>query len=112
MDHVKEGVNLRAYAQKDPLTEYRRESFRLFEAMRMEVKKAIVGNIFAFRIYTEEELEEIKRRQQEALEAQLAAHRRGETGEANRPVRRSKKKVGRNDPCPCGSGKKFKHCHG
>ena len=113
MDHVKEGVNLRAYAQKDPLTEYKRESFRLFEQMRIEVKKAIVGNVFSFRLYTEEELEEIKRRQQEALEAHLAAHRARESTKAERGIaKRSKNKVGHNEPCPCGSGKKFKHCHG
>ena len=112
MDHIKEGVNLKAYAQKDPLTEYKREAFELFERMRIEVKKAVVKNVFSFRLYTEEELEEIKRQQQAQLEAHLKAHQDARVREQNKPIRRSKNKVGRNEPCPCGSGKKFKHCHG
>jgi preprotein translocase subunit SecA len=118
MDHLKEGINLRAYAQKDPMTEYKRESFSLFENMKVEVKKSVVQNIFSVQLYTQAEIEELKRRQQEMLEAQIEAHKRAQEaaekaseGKAA-PVQRSANKVGRNDPCPCGSGKKFKHCHG
>jgi preprotein translocase subunit SecA len=117
MDHIKEGVNLRAYAQKDPLTEYKRESFNAFENMRVEVKKAIVENIFTVQLYTQEEMEELKKRQQAQLEAQLNAHREDQKRQKesdqvkSQPLRR-KNKVGRNEPCPCGSGKKFKQCHG
>lgn len=116
MDHIKEGINLRAYAQKDPLTEYKRESFNLFETMRMNVKKAIVENIFLIELYTPEEVEELKRKQQMELEAQLKAHKEAqqlnESANDKGPIRRTQNKVGRNDPCPCGSGKKFKQCHG
>jgi preprotein translocase subunit SecA len=116
MDHLKEGINLRAYAQKDPLTEYKRESFALFEAMRMDVKKAIVENMFLVELYTPEEMEELKKRQQAELDSQLKAHRQAqknqEEGASVETVKRSRAKVGRNEPCPCGSGKKFKHCHG
>lgn len=117
MDHMKEGINLRAYAQKDPLTEYKRESFNLFEQMRANVKKAIVQTIFNVQLYTKEELEELKRRQQAELEAQLEAHKRAQEMQENaqkeaKTIRRGDNKVGRNDPCPCGSGKKFKQCHG
>ena len=67
-------------------------------------------------VYTEEEIEELKRRHQEMLEAQLEAAKRAqeeqEKGESNQPVKRKTAKVGRNDPCPCGSGKKYKKCHG
>ena len=116
MDHLKEGINLRAYAQKDPLTEYKRESFALFEAMRMDVKKAIVENMFLVELYTPEEMEELKKRQQAELDSQLRAHRQAqknqEEGAGVETVKRSRAKVGRNEPCPCGSGKKFKHCHG
>jgi preprotein translocase subunit SecA len=118
MDHVKEGVNLRAYAQKNPLTEYKRESFNLFENMRIEVKKSVVENIFKVRLYTAEEIEEMKRRQQEMLEQQLAQAKmeqeqlENQEKEESAPISRRSSKVGRNDPCPCGSGKKFKHCHG
>ena len=118
MDHIKEGINLRAYAQKDPLTEYKREAFNLFENMRVEVKKAVVNNIFSVKLYTQAEIEELQRRHQEELERQLEAHKKAqEMAEAAKeaqaqPIQRSTNKVGRNDPCPCGSGKKFKQCHG
>lgn len=114
MDHLKEGISLRAYAQKNPLTEYKAESFNLFENMKVEVKKAVVANVFSVQLYTQEEIEEIKRKQKEQLEAQLEAQKQAEAMEQQRnaPVKRAANKVGRNDPCPCGSGKKFKHCHG
>lgn len=116
MDHMKEGINLRAYAQKDPLTEYKRESFGLFAAMKIEVKKSIVNNVFSVQLYTVEEIEELKRRQQAELESQLEASKKSqakiEQDENPAPVKRGINKVGRNEPCPCGSGKKFKHCHG
>lgn len=112
MDHLKEGINLKAYAQRNPLTEYKRESFELFNQMKDEVKRALVQNIFTVKLYTKEEIEELKRRQQEMLEKQLEAHKRGQQETAKKPLQRAQQKVGRNDPCPCGSGKKFKHCHG
>ena len=86
--------------------------------MKIEVKKSVVQNIFSVQLYTQEEIEELKRKQQEMLEAQIEAHKKAqeaaEKAEAGKstPVTRSTNKVGRNDPCPCGSGKKFKHCHG
>ena len=76
MDHMKEGINLRAYAQKDPLTEYKRESFNLFEEMRINIKRAVVENIYNVQLYTKEEIEEIQRQHQAELEAQLENHRR------------------------------------
>lgn len=123
MDHMKEGINLKAYAQRDPLTEYKREAFGLFETMRHEVKKAIVRNVFTVRLYTAQEIEELKRRQQEMLEAQLKAHKEAAAreeamqatsagGGVTANLQRNRTKVGRNDACPCGSGKKYKHCHG
>lgn len=120
MDHMKEGISLRAYAQKDPLTEYKREAFLLFDKMRMEVKKSVIKSIFTVRLYTEEEIEELRRKHEEELENQLAAYKRAQAlaereAEPERsatPVKRNEIKVGRNDPCPCGSGKKYKHCHG
>ena len=117
MDHVKEGINLKAYAQKDPLTEYKREAFSLFENMRQEVKKSVIRNIFTVKLYTQEEIEEIRRQQEEELKRQLDAYKEQQrleeqAAEAKKPLTRGQVKVGRNDPCPCGSGKKFKHCHG
>ncbi len=115
MDHLKEGINLRSYGQKDPLVEYKREAYSLYENMKVEIRRAIVERIFSVRLYTPEEIEAIKRQQQAELDAQLNAHRRARAAaeEAkNAPVERKQVKVGRNDPCPCGSGKKFKQCHG
>jgi preprotein translocase subunit SecA len=122
MDHLKEGINLRAYAQKDPLTEYKTESFHLFERMRGAIKKSIIENVFAVQLYSKEEIEVLKKQQQDNLEAQLKAHKDSQIAQEKGkepasqntlvPVKRSNAKVGRNDPCPCGSGKKFKQCHG
>jgi preprotein translocase subunit SecA len=114
MDHLKEGINLRAHGQKDPLVEYKREAFGLYEQIKIAIRRTAVERIFNVRLYTPEEIEEIKRQQQAQLEAQLEAHKKAqEAQEANKgPLRRKEVKVGRNDPCPCGSGKKFKHCHG
>lgn len=142
MDHLKDGIGLRSYGQKDPLVEYKREGFSLFDVMRNNVKTGVVETIFSVRLYTEAEIEEIKRKQQEILEAQLEAHRKiqeqkekaqehakniqkrhvlshdiASDGNPLSPseqkvIQRATVKVGRNDSCPCGSGKKFKHCHG
>ncbi len=114
MDNLKEGINLRAHGQKDPLVEYKREAFVLYEHMKVEIRRAIVERIFSVRLYTQEEINEIKRQQQAELDAQLEAHKRAQQAQeaASAPISRRQVKVGRNDPCPCGSGKKFKHCHG
>ena len=116
MDHAKEGINLRAYANKDPLTEYKKESFILFDAMKVQVKKSIVTNLFTVRLYSKAEIEELQKKHQEELEAQLEAHKKAleeETiKEEAKSIRRMNPKLGRNDSCPCGSGKKYKQCHG
>jgi preprotein translocase subunit SecA len=118
MDHLKEGINLRSYGQKDPLVEYKREAFVLYEQMKEQIRRAVVERIYSVRMYTAAEIEEIKRQQQAQLEAQLEAHKRAQEAAMERemakeqPVKRTALKVGRNDPCPCGSGKKFKQCHG
>ena len=117
MDHLKEGINLKSYAQRDPLTEYKREGFQLFESMRMKVKQALVRNVFNARLYTADEIEELQRRHQEELKRQLAAHQRAQALAEQAEQNKSKEtprpaRVGRNAPCPCGSGKKFKHCCG
>lgn len=123
MDHLKEGINLRSYGQKDPLVEYKREAFALYEEMKSTIKRTAVERLFHMKLYTAAEIEEIKKQQQALLEQQLDAHRRAQEAAAKaesesasqvaaqRP-QRGTIKVGRNDPCPCGSGKKFKACHG
>lgn len=116
MDHIKEGINLRAYAQKDPLTEYKKESFELFGRMKVDVKRAIVNSLFTVHLYSKEEIEDMQRRHQEELEEQFKAHQQAldlvNKKEEAKSLRRSHPNIGRNDACPCGSGKKYKQCHG
>ena len=114
MDHLKEGINLRAYGQKDPLSEYKHEGFRLFEEMKKRVKQVIIENMFRVQLLNREEIEEMRKKQEYELEQKLKQHReamsRQEEGSTRQVVKRDK--VGRNQTCPCGSGKKYKHCHG
>jgi preprotein translocase subunit SecA len=115
MDHLKEGINLRSYGQKDPLVEYKREAFVIYESMKFAIKRAVVERISHIKLMTQEQIEEIHRQQEEVLQAQLKAHQEAEkakTMAAEKKIIRASVKVGRNDPCPCGSGKKFKTCHG
>ncbi len=115
MDHLKEGINLRSYGQKDPLVEYKREAYTLYENMKFAIKRAVIERVSHIKLLTKEEIEEIHRQHEVMLEAQLKAHQETEaakTHEEEKKVIRASLKVGRNDPCPCGSGKKFKACHG
>ena len=120
LDHLKQGIGLVGYGQKDPLVEYKKESFDLFQAMLDRIDTTTIRSLFNLQVVAEESPEEIRRRR-------LAARRRGsmqftgpnqgaaaageEAGKIKTVVR-SEPKVGRNDPCPCGSGKKYKKCHG
>ncbi len=111
LDHLKEGINLRSYGQKDPLVEFKKEAFTLFEEMMGRIDTETVRYLFLVQpARPEDEAKEIERRQRrQQQEMQL------QTGPAQaeqpKPVRTGAK-VGRNDPCPCGSGKKYKKCHG
>lgn len=111
MDHLKEGIGLRGYAQKNPLNEYKREGFELFSHMNFRMKEEICEFLFKSQINVEA-VESIQ--DQEEKEARKVQEHRGEGAEEQKPttVKRSDDKVGRNDPCPCGSGKKYKKCHG
>ncbi|MEW6540443.1 MAG: preprotein translocase subunit SecA [Bacillota bacterium] len=100
MDQLREGVGLRAYGQKDPLVEYKFESFDMFQNMIASIQEETVKKLFRVRVVPPQQVE--RRPVRENL---YAAGGEG----ANQPVRRDKK-VGRNDPCPCGSGKKYKKC--
>jgi preprotein translocase subunit SecA len=110
MDHLKEGVGLRGYGQKDPLVEYKKEGFALFKMMDERVKLDVITKLFRVQVSAQTELDEIqeKREQQQKNLNFIAGG--GET--AQEPAKRDNDKVGRNDPCPCGSGKKYKKCHG
>ncbi|HHN74728.1 MAG TPA: preprotein translocase subunit SecA [Acidobacteria bacterium] len=115
LDHLKEGISLRAYAQRDPLVEYKRESFELFAAMKERIEGEIIRYLMLLEPMSEEERrqQEARRRQeQEAIFRAASRSKAGEEAKRAQTVRRSGSKVGRNDPCPCGSGKKYKKCCG
>ena len=119
LDHLKEGIGMRAYGQRDPLVEYKRESFDLFQEMMERVEDQVVQYLYRVELVQQaperrhrpvahrEQKAEVSGLQGERKEAQ---HSPGSTTPST--VRRSTPKVGRNDPCPCGSGKKYKKCHG
>lgn len=127
MDHLRQGIGLRAYAQKNPKQEYKRESFGLFQEMLNTLKHDVTKVLFRLEPMTNEQLEAMERqRQEEAERAQrrmrlqheeMSALESAPQAQAAQPPRqeplvRAHAKVGRNEPCPCGSGKKFKSCHG
>jgi len=144
LDHLKEGIGLRGYGQRDPLIEYKKESFELFQAMKERVDEEIVRYLWWLRPVLSDEPPPVPRRPAQRRQPLLmndpatesastsvfgaprpaaATRARGGNGRAQQParvggddviktVRRDEPKVGRNDPCPCGSGKKYKKCHG
>jgi len=107
MDHLKEGIGLRGYAQQNPLMVYKKEGFELFQDMISRVKEEIVNIMFRIQISEPEKIEEIRKPKEQKL-----MFSGGDEGVARKPVKREENKVGRNDPCPCGSGKKYKKCCG
>ncbi len=124
MDDLKEGIGLRAYGQKDPLVEYKVEAFKIFESLLEQIRNEVVSFSFKFFPQAPEEVQTKKRRQplgrikqikQSASSMAMSAPSDdgGEEIVAGKPQPvHADEKVGRNDPCPCGSGKKFKNCHG
>ena len=131
MDHLRQGIGLRSYAQKNPKQEYKREAFEMFGAMLDQVKHDTVSILTRIRVQGEEDLDDSaeRRRAAEAMRYQhaqasalggQAPQGQGPAGQGQQaapppppePFKRESRKVGRNEPCPCGSGKKFKQCHG
>lgn len=104
MDHLKEGIGLRGYGQRDPLTEYKKEAFDVFAEMTDRIAIETLSRIFKIQIRKEEAVKELPKKQR-------LNYNRGSGSEIQQPVHKGKK-VGRNDPCPCGSGKKYKKCCG
>jgi len=118
MDYLRQGINLRGYAQKDPKQEFKREAYNMFTAMLESIKHEIISLISRVQVRDPEDVEAVEeqRRQSGEVEYQHDEAEALDGGEElpshQQPVTRDGKKVGRNDPCPCGSGKKFKQCHG
>ena len=111
MDHLRQSVGLRGYAQKQPLQEYKRESFELFAAMIDKLREEAMVTLHSVQIEQQPEVIE----QQKPIPPENVTYSRGEENEQAEPghtYKREQPKVGRNDPCPCGSGKKYKQCHG
>jgi len=109
MDHLKEGIGLRGYAQQNPLIVYKKEGFEMFQDMIERVKEETVGILFRIQLAEPTEIETINKPKEQNL---VFSGSDGGAQAKKKPVRRKTKKVGRNDPCPCGSGKKFKKCCG
>ena len=108
MDHLKEGIGLRGYAQQDPLIVYKREGFEMFESMISRIKEETLEILFRIQIGESEHIDDLRRPQ----EQKLVFSGGEEEAPSRKPVKREQKKVGRNAPCPCGSGKKYKKCCG
>jgi preprotein translocase subunit SecA len=109
MDHLKEGIGLRGYAQVNPLQEYQREGFDMFEAMMGRIESDIVEKLFTVQLAREEDVERLE---QKRRAVPVVMSHGGEAAARTETVRREGTKVGRNDPCVCGSGKKYKKCCG
>ncbi|MFN0161026.1 MAG: preprotein translocase subunit SecA [Burkholderiales bacterium] len=121
LDHLRQGIHLRGYAQKNPKQEYKREAFELFQSFLETVKHDVTKSLMTVRVRSREEVEAAEaqaRREAEEREARMRLQHEIDAAESREPAeplapfKRFGKKIGRNDPCPCGSGKKYKQCHG
>ena len=121
MDHLKEGIHLRGYAQKDPLIEYKREAFELFDGLMARIKSETVELLARVEVARPEEVEQREMERARELDRKMSMSHPGsdawtdgggDGASVNTPFRRDGEKVGRNAMCPCGSGKKYKHCCG
>jgi len=128
MDHLRQGIHLRGYAQRDPKQEYKREAFEMFTSMLDGIKHEVMGIVSKVQVHSEEDVNVMEEQRRAApqemhfehAEAHALAAEPEEAEAEEKPVKsrpaqpyiRDIAKVGRNEPCPCGSGKKFKHCHG
>jgi len=125
MDYLRQSINLRAMAQKNPKQEYKRESFEMFTEMLEQIKQEVISTLARVEIRSQEEIENLERQQQlpqdmnfehaessMQAESEQAKSQNQQQQPVQQPFVRGEKKIGRNDPCYCGSGKKFKQCHG
>ena len=135
MDYLRQGIHLRGYAQKNPKQEYKREAFEMFSEMLDQVKHSVISILSRAQLRSEEDVEAVEEQRSSAArmqfrhaEAQSAISNplanqsaaaqlgqpqaRQQAAEPVTPFVRTDRKVGRNEPCPCGSGKKYKRCHG
>ena len=109
MDHLKDGIGLRGYGQRDPLKEYQKEGYEMFLDMSLRIKEETIRNLFLVRLAPEEGLQELTSERDQEMQL---SHGDGMGDSSSKTIKRQAAKVGRNDPCPCGSGKKYKKCCG
>ncbi|SRR5579883_826391 len=109
MDHLREGIGLRGYGQLNPLVEYQKEAFAMFEALMATMQRDVVEKMFSVQLTTEQQAVQM---QAQPAPRRLVMSHGNEVETTDTTVKRESEKVGRNDPCPCGSGKKYKRCHG
>ena len=120
MDYLRQGINLRGYAQKDPKQEFKREAFQLFTSMLDSIKHEVIALVSRVQVRAPEDVEAVEEQRRQAVEMEYQHEQASSLTDdddnhlpaAEAPYLRDGTKVGRNDPCPCGSGKKFKQCHG
>jgi len=109
MDHLKEGIGLRGYAQQNPLIVYKKEGFEMFQDLIERIKEETVGILYRVQLAESEAVEELHRPREQPM---IFSGGGDSPPPKKKPVRKAQKKIGRNAPCPCGSGKKYKHCCG
>ncbi|MDY0269205.1 preprotein translocase subunit SecA [Trichloromonas sp.] len=109
IDHLKEGIGLRGYAQRNPKEEYKREAYSLFMEMMGRIRQEVVQKLFRVQLRREEDVERMEEQQRKQ---RLVLNRVGGDEQLKQPAVRDDERIGRNDPCPCGSGKKYKKCCG
>jgi preprotein translocase subunit SecA len=107
MDHLKEGIGLRGYAQQNPLIVYKKEGYEMFQEMIGRIEEETIAILYRIQIAEPKKIEEFRQPREQQL-----TFSGGEESEKKKPVKRAVKKIGRNAPCPCGSGKKYKKCCG
>ena len=124
MDYLRKGIHLRGFAQKNPKQEYKREAFEMFSQMLDDIQRSVVGLLLRVQVSNESDLQRTERKELQLSEANYhhggsapdptdsVATNQKEVAVSSKPFKRGGEKVGRNEPCPCGSGKKFKQCHG
>jgi preprotein translocase subunit SecA len=113
MDHLKEGIGLRGYGQKNPLNEYKREGFEMFANMIEAMKQQVLTTLYRIQLSSDEDVDHEAMEKKKRQQAEMRLSRGGQESAKNQqPLKREGEKIGRNDPCPCGSGKKYKKCCG
>ena len=126
MDYLRQGIHLRGYAQRNPKQEFKKEAFQMFTSLLGTIQRSVAQAVHRVRLLTPEEMEALERQRREHQQAMQAKHEsasaldeesaRGQSGQTDAGSQgtfvRDGRKIGRNEPCPCGSGKKYKHCHG